>query len=138
MGAHSILDKHTFRDASTPESQVQSSFIRVYSEYLSERLFLFRCVSKMDTKRLAPRGTVSPLRCAAGRERSGTRRGLIYCRPLLVFRALELDLFIDTAQRNTTVFKEMPVNEVLAKLPQAQTALNKLVACVPEAQARSR
>jgi len=93
MGAHSILDKHTFRDASTPESQVQSSFIRVYSEYLSERLFLFR--------------------------------------------ALELDLFIDTAQRNTTVFKEMPVNEVLAKLPQAQTALNKLVACVPEAQARS-
>lgn len=95
MGHHSVLDRHTFRDPSTAEAQVQSAFIRVYSEYLSERLYLFQVMGSRDLFRLAEGAAHTP-------------------------------------------FQSMSAHDVLSKLPQVQSTLNKLILVVPEAQARIR
>ena len=48
LGATGLLDRSTFRDASSPEAQAASGFVRAYSAYLAERSALFRALGDRD------------------------------------------------------------------------------------------
>ena len=107
-GQLAVLDRHTFRDASSGDAQVHSSFIRVYSEYLTERLFLYRELG-LDVFVEAQDET----------------------KPILAPPRAE------AATNADSPLPEIPLERVLAKMPQVQLCLSKLLNVVPEVLARS-